>query len=199
MSLAKDLKAARIAWEQRVPQRILDWAMEADPLVTLDEMAFVDRTAFRGLLPRITKPDTPACVVVSGEPQSGKSYLAEFCHAFARARPGIRISCVERKGHPSWARARTLARQLGDKLGTPRRKKPPEHEEDERDAHNLARRKATCRRSPSSTGSTIPTFPRRCTYSFASWRGGSVPTRRCGPGCALCSRPTASPGLSTAG
>ncbi|WP_326540922.1 ATP-binding protein [Pseudorhodoferax sp.] len=116
-----------------------DWSIDTDPLAVIDGRPFVDRRGFRALLPRFGAPDSPPCVLVTGDSSAGKSYLHEFCRALASGRNGQSIGYAR---VPSNGLAtdtpRVLAEQLALDLELSFDSQPAEHAEPERDAENLA-------------------------------------------------------------
>lgn len=138
-ALADDLQQGRKEWIPLVIAATLDWALIADPLTIRDGRPFIDRSGFRALLPRRGAEDSPFCLLVAGDTGGGKSYLHDFCDAFAIARPGFRLGHAKVGGNsPSQLEARIVARELSLGLGVPQATIPPQHEEPERDAENLA-------------------------------------------------------------
>ena len=82
VELADRLEADPSGWRAPVPE--VDWSLEGDPLQVLDGRPFVDRSAFRRLIPRLgSLHDTPSCTLVQGNDGHGKTYLTEFCKGLA--------------------------------------------------------------------------------------------------------------------
>jgi hypothetical protein len=116
-----------------------DWSIESDPLAIADGRPFVDRRGFRALLPRFGAPDSPACVLVTGDSSAGKTYLHEFCRALVSGRNGMMIGYARVPSNGAAMESpRALAEKLALDLGVSFEYQPAEHAEPERDAENLA-------------------------------------------------------------
>ena len=82
VDLADELEADPSCWQ--APSTTVDWSLDGDPLQVIDGRPFVDRSAFRQLIPRLGSSDpTPSCTVVLGDDGHGKTYLTEFCKGLA--------------------------------------------------------------------------------------------------------------------
>lgn len=153
VDLADRLSADPTLWRPLGGAR-LDWTLDADPLAVADGRPFLDRQGFRQLLPRLGAADTPSCVLVTGEPMAGKSYLSDFCHAFAMCRSDLKIAYVRAPANATYSEsARNLATTLAIRLDIPLDdENPMVHPERERDAEILATwlvQNATSRTLPS--------------------------------------------------
>lgn len=93
IDIAAELAAHPERWPDHNPVAAVDWSVEGDPLQISDGRPFVDRSTFRGLIPRLGADPTPACTVVKGQDGDGKTYLHEFCKKLAghwgRKQPGL--------------------------------------------------------------------------------------------------------------
>lgn len=138
VALAETLSRDPSLWKPLSASRP-DWAIDSDPLAIPDGRPFVDRLGFRQLLPRIGAPDTPGCVLVTGDTLGGKSYLSDFCRALMMEREGLKLAYA-RMPTTSVANdsVRGIAERLGFDLDVPVNHLPGEHAELERDAENLA-------------------------------------------------------------
>jgi hypothetical protein len=137
-TIARNLRTVEIPWIPRSNPVIVSWAIEADPLSTSEGLPFVDRTDFRSLLPRHGSALKTNCLVVAGGDRSGKSFLKDFCQAYAMSRGGIHVGYAKLNGSPARATPRAVAQSLAFGLKADPRARPHPHEEMERDAKNLA-------------------------------------------------------------
>src|SRR5262249_24999074 len=105
-----------------------------------DGRPFVNRRGFRQLLPRLGAADTPSCVLVTGDPLEGKSFLSDFCRAFAMCRSDLKVGYARAPANAVYTNSpRNLITQLALDLGVVvDDENPVVHPEPERDAGNLA-------------------------------------------------------------
>lgn len=136
--LADELEATPALWQPLGAAPAIDWAIDSDPLAIGDGRPFVDRVGFRSLLPRRGAADSPSCVLVTGDTGDGKSYLSDFCSAFAEGRDDLRIAYANAGANPQHLVPRIPATTLALRLGVDFEAEPVEHEELFRDAENLA-------------------------------------------------------------
>jgi hypothetical protein len=139
VELAASLEANPSLWKPLGGAR-LDWALDADPLAVSDGRPFVDRRGFRQLLPRLGAADTPSCVLVTGDQLEGKSYLNDFCRAFATSRGDMKIGYARATSRVTYSDSpRNIVTTLAFDLDAPiNEDEPLVHPEPERDAENLA-------------------------------------------------------------
>jgi hypothetical protein len=138
--LARRLTADPGAWVPSRRDGPVDWTLDADPLTVPDGLPFLDRLDFRRLLPRVGHELTmPTCVLVRGDSGAGKSYLQDFCKSFAAQRKDFAVGYTKlgSSGLKDFS-PRIPPSDLAQGLGTDRSKLPPFHEDQHRDARNLA-------------------------------------------------------------
>lgn len=140
LELARRLDNDPDAW---VPSRRSgpdDWALDSDPLTVPDGGPFLDRLRFRQLLPRVgEKLSMPTCMLVRGDTGSGKSYLQDFCKGFAARRKDFVVGYTRlgSSGLKDFS-PRIPSMELATGLRTDLSKAPAIHEDQYRDARNLA-------------------------------------------------------------
>lgn len=140
LELAKRLQMDPGAW---VPGRRGgpdDWTIKADPLTVGDGEPFLDRLQFRQFLPRIGQDLTmPRCMLVTGDPGSGKSYLQDFCKSFAARRKDFVVGYTKlgSSGLQDFS-PRIPSMDLANGLRPDMSKVPSVHADQHRDAKNLA-------------------------------------------------------------
>lgn len=151
VQLATELRTGQTPWRPTgTSTGVIDWRIDADPLVVLSGQPFLNREPFRQLLPRHGHDDeTPACTVVQGSRGSGKSYLHEYCQQLAQTwtQPGsttdsaprslLRIGVSEFPESATNMEVDVPALELASGL-RPRGHPPRRYEGDERWAKNLA-------------------------------------------------------------
>ena len=83
IALVNNLRADPGCWQPITVQDVVDWSVDADPVVVEDGRPFLDRKSFRALLPRQGVGATPVCTLIEGGAGSGKTYLHKYCTHFA--------------------------------------------------------------------------------------------------------------------
>ncbi len=138
VDLADELEADPARWIQWARDRGVDRSIGGDPLHVEDGRPFIDRSAFRGIIPRESDTDSPTCILVEGHEGAGKTYLCEYCKCLASHWKNFKVGCTivgstnARNINPG-----TVAIELATGLQTDFARMPRAHEDPHRYARNL--------------------------------------------------------------